>query len=724
MTVRLNHLKTSNCRRGASDVHLATAKVSDLPMVKDLPETSTKHQPKLSWGNWGDQQNIVDESSIICRICEEEVPTLHVEDHLRICAIADRCDQKGLSVNERLIRISETLDKMIVQKYIHHAVGSPDVAKVSNSSATEESDVLSPKLSDWSHRGSEDMLDCFPEADNAVFMDDLKGLPSMSCRTRFGPKSDQGMATSSAGSMTPRSPLLTPRTSHIDLLLAGKSAFSEHDDLPQLNELADIARCVATTPLEDDRSTPYLLTCLGDLRVVIERRKFDALTVETFGTRIEKLIREKYLQLCELVEDEKDRTSIDDFEIIKPISRGAFGRVFLAKKRATGDLFAIKVLKKADMIRKNAVESILAERDILISVRNPFVVRFFYSFTCRENLYLVMEYLNGGDLYSLLRNLGCLDEDVARVYIAEVVLALEYLHSLRVVHRDLKPDNLLIAHDGHIKLTDFGLSKVGLINSTNDLSGPAVSGTSMLVDDEPQLPTSEHQQERRKKRSAVGTPDYLAPEILLGTGHGTTADWWSVGVILFELIVGIPPFNAEHPQTIFDNILNCKIPWPRVPEAISPEAQDLIDRLLTEDPHQRLGARGASEVKQHVFFKDINWDTLARQKAAFVPSSESALDTSYFTSRYSWNTSDDAIHPASDFEDSSDADSLSGSSSCLSNRHDEVGDECEGLAEFESGSCVNYSFSNFSFKNLSQLASINYDLLSKEWMDDPPPTNL
>ncbi|KAJ6737429.1 SERINE/THREONINE-PROTEIN KINASE [Salix viminalis] len=568
---KIEPLKTSNCRRGASDVHLATAKVSDLPMVKDLPEPSTKHQPKLSWGNWGDQQNIVDESSIICRICEEEVPTLHVEDHLRICAIADRCDQKGLSVNERLIRISETLDKMIVQKYIHHAVGSPDVAKVSNSSATEESDVLSPKLSDWSHRGSDDMLDCFPEADNAVFMDDLKGLPSMSCRTRFGPKSDQGMATSSAGSMTPRSPLLTPRTSHIDLLLAGKSAFSEHDDLPQLNELADIARCVATTPLEDDRSTPYLLTCLGDLRVVIERRKFDALTVETFGTRIEKLIREKYLQLCELVEDEKvdltstvihedtpleddvvrsmrtspihsskDRTSIDDFEIIKPISRGAFGRVFLAKKRATGDLFAIKVLKKADMIRKNAVESILAERDILISVRNPFVVRFFYSFTCRENLYLVMEYLNGGDLYSLLRNLGCLDEDVARVYIAEVVLALEYLHSLRVVHRDLKPDNLLIAHDGHIK--------VGLINSTNDLSGPAVSGTSMLVDDEPQLPTSEHQQERRKKRSAVGTPDYLAPEILLGTGHGTPADWWSVGVILFELIVGIPPFNAEHPQ--------------------------------------------------------------------------------------------------------------------------------------------------------------------------------
>nr|XP_025638031.1 probable serine/threonine protein kinase IREH1 isoform X3 [Arachis hypogaea] len=131
---------------------------------------------------------------------------------------------------------------------------------------------------------------------------------------------------------------------------------------------------------------------------------------------------------------------------------------------------------------------------------------------------------------------------------------------------------------------------------------------------------------------------------------------------------------------------------------MSPEAQDLIDRLFTEDPNQRLGARGASEVKEHVFFKDINWDTLARQKAAFVPASESALDTSYFTSRYSWNTSDGLVYHASDAEDSSDADSLSGSSSCLSNRQDEVGDECGGLAEFDSSSSVNYSFSNFSFK--------------------------
>ncbi|KAL6001461.1 putative serine/threonine protein kinase ireh1 [Asimina triloba] len=857
--VKLDSFPVLESRRGRSEADLLASKPPESSKEFHGPcSAPSKHQHKVSWGYWGDQQYLSDETSIICRICEEEVPTLHVEEHSRVCAIANGCDLKGLSVNERLLRIAETLEK-IAEPYSHkdsyshkdlqNALGSPDVAKVSNSSVTEESDVLSPKLSDWSRRGSEDMLDCFQEADNSVFVDDLKGLPSMSCRTRFGPKSDQGMATSSAGSMTPRSPLLTPRTSQIDLLLAGRGSFSEHEDLPQINDLADIARCIANTSM-DEQSLPYLVTCLEELQLIIDRRKLDAVTVQTFGARIETLLREKYLQLCELIEDEKvdlttividedgpledevvrnlrtstspihatskDRTSIDDFEIIKPISRGAFGRVFLAKKRTTGDLFAIKnrndtelrclvlifpalmkviaatlmswelgmpsrmflnqqfcfklsvldshnvtatltglwveqlavygdiyvctmlqrfllvskmfsrngqwVLKKADMIRKNAVESILAERNILISVRNPFVVRFFYSFTCQENLYLVMEYLNGGDLYSLLRNLGCLEEDAARIYIAEVVLALEYLHSLRVVHRDLKPDNLLIAHDGHIKLTDFGLSKVGLINSTDDLAGPAVSGTSMLGEDESQISEYEHlhHRDRQRKRSAVGTPDYLAPEILLGIAHDTTADWWSVGVILFELIVGIPPFNAAHPQKIFDNILNRKIPWPRVPEEMSYEAQDLIDKLLTEDPHQRLGAKGASEVKQHLFFKDINWDTLARQKvilssflgrtvsvcrsvltismpplsqAAFVPSSDSALDTSYFTSRYSWSQSEERAYAGGDSEDSGNTDSMSDDdSSCVSCHQDEQGDECREL--FEPG----YSFSNFSFK--------------------------
>jgi hypothetical protein len=148
------------------------------------------------------------------------------------------------------------------------------------------------------------------------------------------------------------------------------------------------------------------------------------------------------------------------------------------------------------------------------------------------------------------------------------------------------------------------------------------------------------------------------------------------------------------------------------------EAKDLIDKFLTEDPHQRLGSDGASEVKQHPFFKDVSWDTIARQKAAFVPSSDSAFDTSYFTSRYSWNPSDENIYEAYECEDSSDNGSLSGSSSCVSNHQDDMGDDHGETTEYESGPNVNYSFSNFSFKNLSQLASINYDLLTKGLKDE------
>lgn len=231
--------KSANTRIKSPDMDQNAAKPQEQMQAKEAHGHSSKHQHKVSWGYWGDQQSIPDDSSIICRICEEEVPTSHVEDHSRICAVADKYDPKGLNVNERLAAISEILEKLIdifSQKDIQHGVGSPDIAKISNSSVTEESDTISPKLSDWSRRGSEDTLDGFPEAYNTVLMDDLKGLPSMSCKTRFGPKSDQGMTTSSAGSITPRSPIVTPRTgqNQIDMLLTGKGSFSEQDDLAQV----------------------------------------------------------------------------------------------------------------------------------------------------------------------------------------------------------------------------------------------------------------------------------------------------------------------------------------------------------------------------------------------------------------------------------------------------------------------------------------------------------
>ncbi|XP_073004603.1 probable serine/threonine protein kinase IRE isoform X1 [Typha latifolia] len=674
---------------------------------------------------------------MICRICDFEIPTVYAEGHFRVCTMADRCDSKGLSIDERLQRIAEILEKILIScrtKGLDGVEVNREIARVNTSYVTEEPDGISPSQNNPCDSWPATAADFFPEVDTPA---------------------------PSSGSVTPQSRSVTPKTSQIDLLLSGNKQFSELENFQQIDSLLDIAHGIVSTKASDYSSLEDLSSYLDDLTAVIDTRKVDALVVETFGRRIVKLLQEKFIHLCAQIEDEnkdsnkdssctlmdedgslehtmghnsrasslnakfKDRTSIEDFEILKPISRGAFGRVFLAKKRVTGDLFAIKVLKKADMIRKNAVESILAERNILISARNPFVVRFFYSFTCRDNLYLVMEYLNGGDLYSLLRNLGCLEEEMARTYIAEVVLALEYLHSLNVIHRDLKPDNLLISRDGHIKLTDFGLSKVGLINSTDDLSGPDVSNASLSGDSGPTRAAQRAQKrEQRRKQSAVGTPDYLAPEILLGIPHGQTADWWSVGVILFELIVGIPPFNAEHPQIIFDNIMNRDIPWPQIPEEMSYEAYDLINKLLIENPLQRIGATGAGEVKAHPFFRNINWDMLAMQKAAFIPSAEDEYDTSYFTCRHPWITADDQTDAVSnDYDDLSDASTMSCCSTPQSCNHDEDGDEFGSMADLGAPNLsVKYSFSNFSFKNVSQLASINYDLITKNNKDSPNPS--
>ncbi|XP_043687798.1 probable serine/threonine protein kinase IRE4 isoform X2 [Telopea speciosissima] len=656
-----------------------------------------------------EQEQSFDESdSVICRICEETVPTSHLESHSYICAYADKCDLKCLDIDERLSKLAEILEQIVDSCGVnfHEPYNSPDISRVQTTSSLVGSEGNSPKIIEWHNKGVEGMFEDLHEMDTAC-LDDSHLSTSGNLKGQFGLKFGSG-ALASNGSVTSLSSTNTPRASHFDLFWLEHNNPSEPEDVRQLTDLADIARCVASTHLAKEAASEYLLAYMNDLQYILQQSRVKALVIDTFGSRIENLIREKYILACELMNgksirsENKDKegveftvdsasqssalsspshsshsTSIDDFEIMKPISRGAFGKVFLARKRTTGDLFAIKVLKKLDMLRKNDIERILAERNILITVRNPFVVRFFYSFTCRDNLYLVMEYLNGGDLYSLQRNVGCLEEDVARIYIAELVLALEYLHSLGIVHRDLKPDNILIAHDGHIKLTDFGLSKIGLMNRTVDLSGSGINETTFFNGHDLHTSFEHAQQPEESRDSAVGTPDYLAPEILLGTEHGYAADWWSVGIILFELITGIPPFNAERPEIIFESILNGKIPWPSVTSDMSFEAQDLINRLLTQNPDLRLGANGASGVKVHPFFKGINWDTLALQKAVFVPNPGGADDTSYFMSRFSQTSN--GIH-----EDQNCSD-------YASNRTD--------------------SHSDTGVENLSQLASINHDVL-------------
>lgn len=238
-------LKTLNSRRESSEAYQLANKCPVYPPAKELLQQSSllpKLQNKVSWGCWGEQQNTYVENSIICRICEEEIPTSYVEDHSRICTIAYRCDQNGLSVNERLIRIAEILEKFVESyspKELLNAMESPNAVKISKPIAGGE-DVFSPRGSDWSHRGSEDMLDCLPDADSSVFVDDLKGLPPIFCKTGSSLKSDQDMATSSAGSMTPRSPLSTPSMTQMDLLLAGRGAFFENEDLQQVFVLLDL----------------------------------------------------------------------------------------------------------------------------------------------------------------------------------------------------------------------------------------------------------------------------------------------------------------------------------------------------------------------------------------------------------------------------------------------------------------------------------------------------
>ncbi|KAK3231583.1 hypothetical protein Dsin_003464 [Dipteronia sinensis] len=697
----------------------------------------TKSANDSSCHSLHEQEHCTDGSdSVICRICEEIVPISHLESHSYICAYADKCELNCLDLDERLLKLSEILEQIAecCSLSFHPSVGSPENSRLQTTTSGLISEGYSPKISEWRNKGLEGMFEDIHEMDTACIDD--SHLNSINLKGHFGVKLSSQRASSSTGSITSVSSTNTPRTGHFDSFWLEHNNPSELEDVQQMLELADIARCVADTDYSKEGSYEFLLACLQDLQDVLQHSKLKALVIDTFGSRIEKLLQEKYIIACELLDvkspssfnkhkensrllldmasprstvstpilSHKDRTSIDDFEIIKPISRGAFGKVFLARKRTTGDLFAIKVLKKLDMIRKNDIERILAERNILITVRNPFVVRFFYSFTCRDNLYLVMEYLNGGDLYSLLRNIGCLEEDAARIYIAELVLALEYLHSLGIVHRDLKPDNLLIAHDGHIKLTDFGLSKIGLINNTMDLSVPEVNQA--ILSDSHNL--DDQQTKDRNGYSAVGTPDYLAPEILLGTEHGYDADWWSVGIILFEFITGIPPFSAERPEMIFDNILNRKIPWPHVPNEMSFEAQDLINRFLIHDPNQRIGANGAAEVKTHPFFKGVNWDSLAQQKAAFVPQPESIDDTSYFLSRFSQFSSG-----LPDDRNSSDSEIDTHGSS--SNSGIEM-DECGDLTEFGS-TPLDLSLINFSFKNLSQLASINHDVFIQSGKD-------
>ncbi|KAI4731882.1 hypothetical protein E4T49_00354 [Aureobasidium sp. EXF-10728] len=556
------------------------------------------------------------------------------------------------------------------------------------------------------------------------------------------------------------------------------------------------------------------------------------------------------------------QTSIKDFEVIKPISKGAFGSVYLAKKKVTGDYYAIKVLKKADMVAKNQVTNVKAERAIMMwQGESDFVAKLYWTFASKDYLYLVMEYLNGGDCASLVKTLGGLPEDWAKKYLAEVVLGVQHLHDRQIVHRDLKPDNLLIDQKGHLKLTDFGLSRMGLIgrqkrmqnnklgdapdllklgkrapsiassrSTSFDFNGgqspaptpgltPALAGElgqpsyfSLTKGDsrEPSRRTSGQRSDsgesdalanmfrrfsiadessgyqRRtpieeetasegespepyplqpvlshmsglgtppgqsgmlpppmalfdpedSSRRFVGTPDYLAPETINGSGQDEMSDWWSLGCILFECLYGYPPFHADTPEQVFQNILDRKIDWPDDEDCpVTPEAKDLMNRLMCSDAKERLGsnidekfANGGDEIRAHPWFADVEWDTLREEEASFIPAPANPEDTEYFDSRgatlqnfraeFEDQVSSPANTPGADYpERPHDA---------LSRVRNQVNSMKRGLMPLHipphvrdgrsrrlSEPVAADDFGNFQFKNLPVLEKANKDVIQK-----------
>ncbi|CAL1592613.1 unnamed protein product [Knipowitschia caucasica] len=306
-----------------------------------------------------------------------------------------------------------------------------------------------------------------------------------------------------------------------------------------------------------------------------------------------------------------------DFETIKLISNGAYGAVHLVRHKETRQRFAMKKINRQNLVLRNQIQQAFVERDILTFAENPFVVSMFCSFETRRHLCMVMEYVEGGDCATLLKNMGPLPVEMSRMYFAETVLALEYLHNYGIVHRDLKPDNLLITSMGHIKLTDFGLSKIGLMNMTTNLyEGHMEKDTREFID-----------------KQVCGTPEYIAPEVILRQGYGKPVDWWAMGVILYEFLVGCVPFFGDTPEELFGQVVSDDIIWPEGDDALPGDAQDLITRLLRQSPLERLGTGGTTEVKQHAFFLGLDWNGLLRQKAEFIPQLEAEDDTSYFDTR-------------------------------------------------------------------------------------------
>jgi len=340
--------------------------------------------------------------------------------------------------------------------------------------------------------------------------------------------------------------------------------------------------------------------------------KIDNLNLsESEKEKVKKNIFEKEV---EKYRKNREKISIRDYKSLSIIGRGAFGEVHVCKEIKTGKIVAIKKIRKDVIENKNQVIHVRNEQLILSKVKSIWIIDLKASFQEGDYLFLVMEYSPGGDLMSLLIKKDILTEEEAKFYISELILAIESIHKLDCIHRDIKPDNILIDKTGHIKLSDFGLAKV------------PESIYEKLLDNNYNDEKKCHQ----KNFSCVGTAYYVAPEVLNKKGYGQEIDWWSVGVIFFEMLVGYAPFCSKDTSEVCYKILNWE-KYLKIPSKIkmSKEAEDLIYKMIN-NKNIRLGKNGASEIKQHPFFKGLDWDNIRNLKPPFIPELSSDYDTRYF----------------------------------------------------------------------------------------------
>jgi len=330
-----------------------------------------------------------------------------------------------------------------------------------------------------------------------------------------------------------------------------------------------------------------------------------SVSVFLYGTKQDDSIQKKGARVTRtstLYSKKKDITEVflQDFKVLKVLGRGSFGKVCMVEYTKTKEIYAMKSLKKDVLLDQDQIENTLLEKKILQNLDHAFLVGLVFCFQTEERIYFIMPFLRGGELFQHLRKFRIFDEEKSRFYAAQIALALEHLHNFGIVYRDLKPENILMDEDGYLQLADFGMAKY-------------------LKGDE-------------KAHSFCGTPEYLSPEVITGEGHDKTADWWSFGILIYEMLCGIPPFYNENLERMYELIKFAELKFPKKIKT-SAEAQDIITKLLDRNVTTRLGAKnGLTEIKSHPFFSSIDFDLLLKKKInpPFVPEITDKYDINNF----------------------------------------------------------------------------------------------